>query len=272
MLQPMERGLPWARVLFVLAVAGAAAVVASTLAGRQAPWWLIAAPLGLMAVAVGGGVFVQGAGLFARPIRARQAAAAAGRLALTFDDGPDPVHTRAVLDLLDAQGHKGTFFVIGRRAEQAPELLDEIVRRGHAVANHSYAHARTTAFWAVDRLAEDLARAQALLARAAGRPPRWFRAPIGVLSPRVVLAARRAGVDLVGWSASARDGVASATVDGAAGRLERALRPGAILVLHDAAERGGRAPIAPEVLRRVLAKMGERGLRSVTLDELLQGG
>jgi peptidoglycan-N-acetylglucosamine deacetylase len=264
----VERGFPWARVLFAGALLGAMALCACVALGRPVPWWALTATLALLLIAVGSGVFIQGAGLFARPILA-----ARGKdqtLALTFDDGPDPVHTRAVLDVLDRGGHKATFFVIGARAEKSPELLDEIVRRGHALANHSYTHAHSTPFWAVDRLAADLERAQQVLGRAMGKPPRWFRAPIGILSPRVVQAARKAGLTLVGWSATARDGVASATVESATQRLLRALRPGAILVLHDAAERGGRAPIAPQVLARVIEAMDARGLKSVTLDHLLE--
>jgi peptidoglycan/xylan/chitin deacetylase (PgdA/CDA1 family) len=265
----MVRGFPWARIVFAVAVAGAAGVTASTVAGRFVPWWALGGIAGALLVSVGGGVFLQGAGLFARPILAVEPARAGARLALTFDDGPDPVHTRKILDLLDARGHRATFFVIGTRAAASPDLLSEIARRGHGLANHSWAHAHTTPFLAVERLAADLERAQVLLARAAGAPPRFFRAPVGILSPRVVAAAARARLSLVGWTASARDGVARTTVGAATARLERAIRPGAILVLHDAAERGGRAPIAPEVLARVLDRLDARGLRSVTLDELI---
>jgi peptidoglycan/xylan/chitin deacetylase (PgdA/CDA1 family) len=263
------RGFPWARGLFILAVAGTLALVGATVLGLDVPGWTVAALLAAILVAVGGGVFLQGAGLFARPLLAVEPARAAGRIALTFDDGPDPAHTRAVLDLLDARGHRATFFVIGARAEAAEALLVEIAKRGHALGNHSWAHSHATPFLPVGRLAADLERAQALLARAGGKPPRWFRPPIGILSPRVVQAAERVGLQLVGWSATARDGIASATVEGALARLERALKPGAILVLHDAAERGGRAPIAPAVLERLLRVLDERGLKSVTLDELV---
>jgi peptidoglycan/xylan/chitin deacetylase (PgdA/CDA1 family) len=90
---------------------------------------------------------------------------------------------------------------------------------------------------------------------------------VGILSPRVVEAAKMAGVELVGWTRNARDGVAS-TVEAAVRRLRPALKPGAILVLHDAAEGRDRTPIAPEVLRRVLSEMEAQGLKSVTLDAL----
>lgn len=252
----MVRGFPWARALFAVAFCGAAFA-------WMMPWWLWALDLSLVLISVGAGVFIQGAGLFARPILAAAPERAKGKLALTFDDGPDPVHTRAVMDALEAGGHRGTFFVIGKRASQQRELLQEMRARGHALGNHSWNHAHTTPFLAPKKLAEELKQAQELLGS-----PRWFRAPVGILSPRVVEAAKLANLELVGWSKNARDGVA-ATVEAAAARLIPAIAPGAILVLHDAAERGDHAPIAAAVLQKVLKEMSEKGLRSVTLDELL---
>jgi peptidoglycan/xylan/chitin deacetylase (PgdA/CDA1 family) len=218
------------------------------------------------------GVFVAQLGLFARPIVAAEASESGTRLALTFDDGPEPGATNAVLDLLDARGHRGTFFVIGRRADATPDLLKEITRRGHAVANHSYAHSHATPFLRPLALAEELRRAEAVLDEvrpATALRGRWFRAPVGIISPRVARAATLVGMDLVSWTASARDGTARATVESGLARLRPHLRPGAILVLHDGAERGDRAPIAPALLARVLDELDARGLRSVTLDELL---
>lgn len=263
----MIRGFPWARVLFA---AAALATVACVALGRATPWWALGAIAGALLIAVGSGVFLQGAGLFARPILAMRPERAAGRVALTFDDGPHATHTREVLDLLDAHGHRATFFVIGARAAGEPALLDELVARGHRLGNHSFHHSHATPILPVAQLAEELARAQALLSRSGGAAPRWFRAPVGLLSPRVVAAAERAGLELVGWSATARDGVGT-TVDEAAARLVRALLPGAILVLHDGAERAERAPIAAAVLARLIPELAARGLRSVTLDELLNG-
>src|SRR5262249_7985329 len=144
-----------------------------------------------------------------------------------------------------------------------------IVRRGHALGNHSYAHARTSPFWSVARLRADLDQATALLA-SAGSPTRWYRAPVGIVSPPVAAAARAAGLTLVGWTATARAGVAGTDRDTALRRLRSSLRPGAILVLHDAAERDDRTPIAPQVLPRLLDELEQRGLRSVTLDELFK--
>lgn len=268
MVPEMVRGWPWARALFVAAVAGALGLAAVAIAGRDVPCWALAVDATALVAAIGAGVFVGGSGLFARPILAVAPQRARDRLALTFDDGPDARHTRAVLDLLEARGHRATFFVIGRRAETLPEVVAEIVRRGHALGNHSWTHAYTTPFQHPRALAADLARAQELMARAGARV-RFFRPPVGLLSPRVADAARRIGLTIVGWTANARDGRAATTAEQASSRLLAAARPGAILVLHDAVERGGREPIAAAALPSLLDGLAARGLRSVTLDELI---
>jgi peptidoglycan/xylan/chitin deacetylase (PgdA/CDA1 family) len=261
------RASRWGRVLLVGACAIAMVLSAARLGGIDVPPWAPALDLAVLLATVGLGVFVLPSGVFARPILA--GGGGAPTVAITFDDGPDPVHTRRVLDLLDARGHRGTFFVIGERAERHADVVTEIARRGHGLGNHSFHHSHRTPTMAPATLAAELVRAGDVLERAAGVRPRWFRPPVGLLSPPVVDAARRARLEIVGWSATARDGVARATVESALARLVGALRPGAILVLHDAAERGGRAPIAVEVLARLLDALDERGLRSVPLDELL---
>jgi peptidoglycan/xylan/chitin deacetylase (PgdA/CDA1 family) len=254
------RATPWARGLLAIWLLGVV-VLAWRGASVASAGALLVALLGTVAL----GVFFAQLGLFARPIvRARTREAT---LALTFDDGPEPGTTRAVLDLLDAHGHRGTFFVIGRRADEA--ALREITSRGHAIANHSFAHSHATPFLAPAVLAADLERAEALLTSVRGTRGRWFRAPIGIVSPRVAQAAKLAGLELVSWTASAKDGTRHATVASGLRRLRGALQPGAILVLHDGAERSDRAPIAPALLEQLLIEMNARGLRSVTLDELL---
>ena len=253
----------------MLACAGSLALAAAGFAGVTVPWWSIALALSTVLTITGVGVALQGSGVFARPVMAGPSDRPL--VALTFDDGPDPSETRRVLDLLDGSGHRATFFLIGQRASEHAELTAEIVGRGHALGNHSDQHSHATPFLAPARLASELARAQDRMHAASGARPRWFRPPVGLLSPRVVDGARLAGLELIAWTATARDGTARATVESSLARLEVALFPGAILVLHDAAERGARRPIAADVLRPLLERMASRGLRSVTLDELLDG-
>jgi peptidoglycan/xylan/chitin deacetylase (PgdA/CDA1 family) len=264
----MIRGWPWARYLFIAVELTVLGALGWCLAGGEVSLALLTLVLLALLIAISGGVFSLGAGLFARPILAVEAARAGDRLALTFDDGPDAEETRAVAALLEARGHRGTFFLIGKKAATQPALLTELVGRGHGLGNHSFNHSWATPFHHPRRLAAELAQAQSLMAQAGARV-RWFRPPVGLLSPRVAAAARTNGLTIVGWSATARDGRATTTVEQAAARLIAAARPGAILVLHDAAERGGRAPIAARVLPALLDALAARGLRSVTLDELL---
>lgn len=217
-------------------------------------------------LSIGIGVAFPASGIFARAVLG----ARTGRheVALTFDDGPDPKWTPILLDLLDTKGQKATFFVVGERASRHAALLQDIVRRGHEIANHTWSHSYLTVFRSPRVLARELERTNALIAAETGIRPRWFRPPVGLLSPRVAIGVRLAGLRLAGWTASARDGVERTTVSQAISRLQGALAPGAILVLHDARIAGTAEPIACAVVSALLNRMQTLGLRSVTLSEL----
>ena len=191
------------------------------------------------------------------------------RIALTFDDGPDPATTPQVLSELAQHGARATFFVIGERAQAHPALLRAMAAAGHQIENHSLHHSWATAFLPQARLVRELSQTQALLARATGKTPTWFRPPIGILSPPIAKAAAALGLRLCGWSAKSRDGWASTTPEQALRRLRRAIAPGAILLLHDASERRTHPTLAPTILRQFLPILAEAGLQAVTLDELL---
>jgi peptidoglycan/xylan/chitin deacetylase (PgdA/CDA1 family) len=245
----------------LLSIALSGAAFAGAVSARVA-----IAAAAILAVMIGIGVIAPGSGIFARPVLSVRTARR--ELALTFDDGPDPRWTPPLLDLLEAHGQRGTFFVIGARAEQHTALLADMTRRGHEIANHTWAHALYTACIPPRRLAQELERTNVLIERATGVRPAWFRPPVGLLSPRIAPAVRLAGLRLVTWTASARDGVRFTTVPAAFARLKPSIVPGAVLVLHDAARDGDREPIARELLRVVLDRMESEGLRSVTLSEL----
>ena len=252
----------WGKVALALAWAACALAVAGRVVDARVPAAVPLAALLLLLGVIAAGVFLQGSGVFARPLQS--VATSRPRVAVTIDDGPDPGSTRALLDALDAKGHRATFFVIGERAARHPELLAEMARRGHAVENHSLRHSWLTTFTPAPRLAAEIERTSALIVSATGRAPRWFRPPVGLLSPRVAHAVRLAGLQLVGWTATARDGVDSTSAERSLALLQRGLAPGAILVVHDARP-GGAA-----LLLRLLDLLDARKLRSVTLDELVR--
>lgn len=228
-------------------------------------YWLLPTVVGL-ALVIAIGVARAESGVFARPIVAFETRAP--WLALSFDDGPHPVETPAILELLAQGNHKATFFVTGLRAQKYPDLIRKIADRGHTIANHSLRHAPWTPVLPAMTLARELAEANRYIEGQTGDQPRWFRAPVGLISPPVALAAQVAGMDLVHWTASARDGTARAPANACLARLLPHVHPGAILVLHDGVV-GADGSVARQILPGLLAEMDRRGVRSVGLDGLL---
>jgi peptidoglycan/xylan/chitin deacetylase (PgdA/CDA1 family) len=196
----------------------------------------------------------------------------AGRSAvsLTFDDGPDPDTTPRILELLRAQQHTATFFVIGEKVERHPELVRRIVAEGHALGLHSYDHDRLYALKSPEAVAGDVERTQRVIREATGITPTWLRPPIGQVSPNTGNGATAARVKLVAWSARGLDGVKGQQPARVAQRIIRQLRDGAVIMMHDAAERGNFVPASLEALPLVQAAIRERGLRVVPLGELCE--
>ena len=182
-------------------------------------------------------------------------------VALTFDDGPDPAVTPRVLDLLERAQARATFFVVGERAAGQRALLQEIVRRGHRLGNHTWSHPNGFFFLPPAALGAQIARTQELLTEVAGAPPLWFRAPAGIRSPLLEPMLARAGLRLASWTRRAFDTVARSP-ETVARRLTQGLRPGDVLLLHD----GGNAGVL-EALPRVLDAMAAAQLRGVPLPE-----
>jgi len=261
-------------MLLASSVLVALVLAARAVLGTPPPLWLaLACLLGLLLVLTLGalvpGLEMYGSVLSAGP-------AAGDRVALTFDDGPLPESTPRVLDCLAEHGAKATFFVIGSRAKEHPELVLRMVREGHSVGVHGMEHHRAYAFLSPERVQRDLEQAAAAVVDAGAPRPLWFRPPIAQASPRTFRGAKRAGVEIVGYTFRARDGWRSTTAPRLLARLRRALRPGAIVLLHDAWERPGSAgeppPLGVSALPAILDLCRERGLSAVTLDELVQAG
>jgi len=200
--------------------------------------------------------------------RLPQAAQARGEIALTIDDGPDPAVTPAVLDLLDRHGAHATFFCIGAQAQRYPEICREIVRRGHAVENHSQRHGHNFSFLGPRAFRRELQQAQDTLAGITGQRPVFVRAPAGLRNPLLDPVLPGLGLRLASWT---RRGFDTRTNDPdlLLRRLTRGLRAGDILLLHDgnSARTGAGEPVILAVLPRLLDQIAQAGLRPVTLRE-----
>lgn len=192
--------------------------------------------------------------------------------ALTFDDGPDPSSTPLILDLLAQRGAKATFFVDGDSAVEHPLILERARSDGHVIGSHSSGHASAT----FDPRAGSLRRQVAMFRRSMaqiGSPTRWLRPPYGHESASTRLAAMVVGCRLVYWSDSPADWQPD-SAEVLEQRIRQALRPGAIVLLHDglltaADERSFDRSNLIAALANVLA---DTPMRFVTIDELLHCG
>jgi chitooligosaccharide deacetylase len=218
----------------------------------------------------GGGPVISVAGAHARSY-----AMPARTVALTFDDGPDPAFTPAVLDVLAHFGATATFFVVGRNALAHPGLVARAVAEGHVVANHTHDHR-----W-LDRLdaaevADEVDRGAADLAAVGVAASGIFRPPRGLTSPAVAGLTRRRGLRSVFWSdcLEAHHGSMSRSV----GAVVDHAGPGSVVLAHDGGRIDGPNPQrldrsrTVESLPGLLAGLERRRLRTVALPRLLQAG
>lgn len=153
-------------------------------------------------------------------------------VALTFDDGPDPRSTGALLDLLRASNVQAAFFCIGSRVAAHPELAARIAGDGHLIENHSWSHSNMTNLFPLARLRHELDETQSSVRKAAGATPTCFRPPMGLSNPLVFRAAHDLGLRVVGWTARGFD-TRRRSPEQIVNRIARHLKPGAIILLHD---------------------------------------
>lgn len=189
-------------------------------------------------------------------------------VALTFDDGPHPEGTPAVLAALERAGAPATFFLVGEQVEQWPALAAEIVAAGHQVGVHCHRH-RNLMRLTPTQVRNDLLHATELIASATGREPLHYRPPYGILTTPALAVARRRGWEVVLWRRDGHDWQSRATADSIVERILRRLAPGDVVLLHDADHYS-----APQSWRRttaalhpLLSALMERGLTPASLSQ-----
>ena len=256
-----------ARGALYIATAGSLALMGRSLMREPVPMWVAGTALGGYLALILCGVLILRLGMFVDvlwrgPVDARG-------VALTFDDGPSPETTPKVLDLLDEAGVKATFFVIGRKVKLYPQLVRDIVARGHAVGVHGYDHDRLFSLRTPESIRLDLARAIEVITAASGEAPTLFRPPIGHTSPRIAGALRAFDFTVVGWSVRGLDGLRGARPDRVAARVVPHLKDGAIVLLHDASENEDFTPASVAALPKILAAMARKNLPGVRVDAWL---
>jgi peptidoglycan/xylan/chitin deacetylase (PgdA/CDA1 family) len=156
-----------------------------------------------------------------------------GHVALSFDDGPDPVSTPEILAVLDDLGWRATFFMLGDMVRRHPGVARDVAEAGHEVAVHGDRHRNLLRV--TPRATEhDVARAVDAVASASGVEPLWFRPPFGILSSSALRAASRHGMATVLWTTWGRDWRREATADSVVADVTRRYLNGGTILLHDA--------------------------------------
>jgi peptidoglycan-N-acetylglucosamine deacetylase len=207
--------------------------------------------------------------IFGRPLIAPRRP---GELALTFDDGPNPLWTPRLLEILSRRNLRATFFLVGAFAEREPALVRQITSAGHFVGNHSWSHP-DLALASRDRIREELARTNQTLEQITGNPVRFFRPPFGSRRPYVLRVARDLGLQPVLWNAMTSDWSepsADLIAQRLARKIDRLERRGyaATVVLHDGNHLDPEANRQPSAaaLEQLIARYRDSH-RFVTLDE-----
>jgi len=200
----------------------------------------------------------------------RSAAGTRPRVALTFDDGPHPEDTPAILDILAEAGIRGTFFFVGEKARAHPDLVRRVALAGHEVENHSDTHPWWFSLAGPLRIRREIREAGRTLEELTGRPGRFFRPPAGHKNLFLADALRGTGLEVVTWSVRPFD-----TLDRPPERIRRSVLgtalPGGIILLH---EGGRRNPGDPSrtvaALPSIILGLREKGLEPVSLGSLLE--
>ncbi|MER5913124.1 polysaccharide deacetylase family protein [Streptomyces sp. NPDC001982] len=200
------------------------------------------------------------------PLRNRVMPGLAGRgrpdrVALTFDDGPDPLSTPFFLRALDERKVRATFFLLGREARRSPGVVRDIAAAGHEIGIHGWLH-RPLLLRGPRATYDDFARARDTVGEITGRPPRLFRPPYGVMSTAAHLAARRLDLTPVLWTCWGEDWRARATPESVHRTVARDLHGGGTILLHDSdcTSAPGAWRSALGALPRILDTCAERNL------------
>lgn len=190
---------------------------------------------------------------------------AQNKIALTFDDGPHPVYTPIILDILKEYGVHATFFMIGENAQRYPELVARIQREGHEIGNHTYCHANLKKE-SPQKIRSEILETENTLLLIGDQRPKLLRPPGGLYDQQVCETAQALDYDIILWNIDTLDWAHTPSADIVA-KVENNIRCGDIILCHDFI--GGAASPTPEALRRLLPDLLRENYEFVTVSELI---
>lgn len=188
-------------------------------------------------------------------------------ICLTFDDGPDPLYTPQILQVLADYNVKATFFVLGEAAERYPYLVEQMHKAGHSIGNHTYSHQHP---WMIssERAKQEVTQANAAIKNITGIAPRWFRPPFGRLRTAMRMQAHAEQMVTVLWSHSIIDWGMFGTKAGIARRLDN-VESGDIVLMHDGRPQHNHPGITARCLPQFLRSLADKSLTTCNLDSII---
>lgn len=190
-------------------------------------------------------------------------------VALTFDDGPDPINTPVLLDVLEKHHAQATFFVIGAKVEKNPEILKRIARDGHEIGNHSYTHFKDKSR-KDDYIRYEIRKTNEVIYNLTGQTPRLFRPPGGYLSDALIALTQKENIQIAYWSyiQDVKDW-RGAKAESISKHIIENIEPGQIILLHDGSSNGMQTAKAVNIL---VDKLSQEGYRFITMSKLIKLG
>lgn len=183
-------------------------------------------------------------------------------IALSFDDGPHPEFTIKVLQLLEKYNAKATFFCIGEHAENHKDIIQEIVKNGHTIGNHTYSHSKSFGFFNVKEVTTELQKANATIHTIIDKQMLLYRPAFGVTNPSIKKAISATQLQPIGWNVRSLD-TTPRTQSQILKRITGKIKKGDIVLLHDTSDK------TVAVLEQLLLFLQEKNIASVTVDQLL---
>ncbi len=192
-------------------------------------------------------------------------------VALTFDDGPNPIYTPEILNILNEKNVKATFFLIGKNVEDYPEVARRIVNEGHTIGSHTYSH-RSLIPLSVKGTDYEIKKAEAAIEKVTGVRPTLFRPPRGVYSSYARKLLKNQRYTLVLWDLSAIDWAELAPKE-IVSNVVNNVKPGSIILMHDSGDlikyRGGNRYSTVRALPEIIDKLRAQGYEFVTIDQMI---
>lgn len=183
---------------------------------------------------------------------------------LTFDDGPHPEITPKVLELLDRYSSKATFFLIAKRAEEHPDIVKEIIKRGHTIGSHDLTHPWWANFRLYPQMSREITQSIEIIKKTTGKSVKYYRPPVGLSNPHVHTVCKKLDITIVGWNKATRDG-GNRNVDAIKRIADLPIKKGDIVLLHDVAPTIENSELFLTSLETLLSRIS---MESITADTL----